>query len=174
MRKRLVLVGALALMASGAYADFIMTFDQPTMTTALPSDPVQLIFTGTITKDEMGSGAFNITLGQAGLPSDSDYLGFFIDFTPVQQWLATSDPLYQGELFRINVLPTNQVGLHNFNDALPGNQPAYRIGYTGVTGNTYDTGFVPYAVNIVPVPEPATLSMLALGGLALLRRRKKA
>jgi hypothetical protein len=174
MRSRTILVGALALIASGAHADFIMTFDQPTMTTVLPSDTVELIFTGTITKDEMGSGQWSVSFGFAGLPSDTDYLDYFIDFTPVQQWLATNDSLYEGELFRILVHPTNQIGLHNYNSGAPGNLPYYKIGYTGITGNTYDTGLVPYAVNILPVPEPATLSILALGGLALLRRRKKA
>ena len=29
-----------------------------------------------------------------------------------------------------------------------------------------------YGIDLVPIPEPATLSLLALGGLAILRRRK--
>ena len=47
------------------------------------------------------------------------------------------------------------------------------ITYSGV-GNTFDPGDPNLEITATLVPEPATLTVLALGALALLRRRKKA
>ena len=47
------------------------------------------------------------------------------------------------------------------------------ITYSGV-GNTFDPGEPNLEITANLVPEPATLTVLALGALALLRRRKKA
>ena len=47
------------------------------------------------------------------------------------------------------------------------------ITYSGV-GNTFDPGEPNLEITANLVPEPASLTVLALGALALLRRRKKA
>jgi hypothetical protein len=173
MRKRLLLSGLLVVACTSAHAVFAVTLDQPLQSIALPIAPTDLIFNGTVTKDELGSGQWTLTIRFAGLPSDTDYLNTLVS-GDITSWLATPDPVFTGELFRITVLPTNQIGLHDFNSDSPTTNPFYRLQYTGVTGNQYDSGFVPYAVDIVPVPEPATMCVLALGGLAMLRRRKRA
>ena len=41
-----------------------------------------------------------------------------------------------------------------------------------VVGLAYDSSGYEHAILWVPIPEPAALSLLALGGLALMRRRR--
>ena len=48
----------------------------------------------------------------------------------------------------------------------PGSFLLYVHPFTDPTGNTYD-------MSVQVSPEPATLSLLAIGGLAVLRRRRK-
>ena len=52
----------------------------------------------------------------------------------------------------------------------------YRIlGYVAnwVTGNQEQVNTVDYQLDITPIPEPATVTMLGLGGLAMARRRRR-
>jgi hypothetical protein len=41
-----------------------------------------------------------------------------------------------------------------------------------ITGTAFDEGGRYHAVMWVPIPEPTTLSLLAVGGMAMLRRKK--
>jgi hypothetical protein len=43
----------------------------------------------------------------------------------------------------------------------------------GGTRSTFASGFLPSALAFQPIPEPATVFLLGLGGLALLRKRRK-
>ncbi|MBC8065027.1 MAG: PEP-CTERM sorting domain-containing protein [Chlorobia bacterium] len=174
MNNRFLLVGAFVLAASGAHAAFTMTLDQPNQSIVLPLVSTDLIFTGTITKDEQGqAGGATTTIAFPALPSNSDYLSSAFNSTAYFTWVTTAGTTpFTGELFRVTVLPTSQLGLHDFNVGAPGNLPYVQVTYNGVTGNQYDSGRVLYTVNVTPVPEPATLCALGLGALALLRRKR--
>jgi hypothetical protein len=43
---------------------------------------------------------------------------------------------------------------------------------TADSDDFYGEGYLPFDTMIAVIPEPATLSLLGLGGLALIRRRK--
>jgi len=172
MKNRLLLSGALVLAASAAHAAFLVTLDNPNPSIALPNAPTDLIFTGKITKDVVGTGTAGSALKFAGLPGDIDFLGGVTNFSPYVAW--TQDPTtnpYIGELFRITVLPTSILGLHDSNSSGTGGFSTIRFNYQMVTGGTVTTEAT-YSVNITPAPEPATLAILSLGALALRRRRK--
>lgn len=174
MKIRFLLTGALVLAACAANAAFTITLDDPSQSIALPGAPTDLIFTGTITKDEMGDGNASTTIFFPGLSGDVDFLSGSVNSSAFFTWTQTSDPTFTGEIFRITVNPTSQLGLHDSNSFSPDGNASIRFTYRGVTGASYDSGVVDYSVNVTAVPEPATMSILALGGLALLRRRKKA
>jgi len=65
----------------------------------------------------------------------------------------------------------NVYGFVQFKLGLPGSysSPNGRNGTVEILGWTYDPAGLPVAVT----PEPATMSMLALGGLAMLKRRRR-
>lgn len=172
MNYRFLFAGAIAFAATGAHAVFSVTLDQPTQTIVLPDASTEIIFMGSATKDEHGTGS-GVRFTHAGLPNDTDYLGMIIGPSQLTDWFSTpSSPTYHGPIFSVIVLPTNQVGLHDFALANPDQKAFFQLYYTGVTGAFYQSAEMKYAVDIQPVPEPATLSALALGGLAFLRRKR--
>lgn len=174
MNTRFLLCGAFAFAASVSQAAFLVTIDNVHQSTFLPGGPTDLIFTGTITKDELGDGNASTFIAFPGLPGDIDFLAGTMNSSAYFAWTLDPNPApFVGELFRITVLPTSQLGLHNSNSLGAGGLSGVNFTYKGVTGATYDSGYLPMSVNIVPVPEPATLFALGLGALAL-RRRKKA
>ena len=95
------------------------------------------------------------------LPSDSAY-GTFDQTGNVEEWTDTIFDVYGTDYF-----------IHRggaFNDSTSG--IAAHGGRTGVTDRTLEADVRGFRM-ATTVPEPATMSLLALGGLGVLRRRRK-
>jgi hypothetical protein len=66
------------------------------------------------------------------------------------------------------------IDLHDFLPAGFANSRANGIdGYGNIVGYAYDSSGYSHAILWQPIPEPATLFLLGLGSLALLRKRRK-
>ncbi len=174
MNYRFLIAGAVLVAAPSAHAAFTITLDQPLQAVVLPNAHTEISFLGNATKDEQGAGGWGVSVAAAGLPSDTDYLMTLIGPQEFLDWLETpSSPTFHGTIFKIFVEPTNLIGLHDYNVGTPDNKPFLQMRYTGVTGFQYESAKMNFAVDIQAVPEPATLSVLALGGLAFLRRKRR-
>jgi hypothetical protein len=72
------------------------------------------------------------------------------------------------------LLPNGNTGWLGFVDYLAGTPIPIGIGNTGTFGlKTTFVGSVQFCTEQYPTPEPATLAILGLGGMALLRKRTK-
>jgi hypothetical protein len=71
-------------------------------------------------------------------------------------------------------------GSTDFLDCVPTTDPGYGVNFWSATatGNTATVGaantFTVTRLTVAPVPEPASMAVLGIGALAMLRRRKKA
>lgn len=65
------------------------------------------------------------------------------------------------------------VGLYNFNPASIDSMPGIDVGYTDASGLGH-TVRQNFAVEVVAAPEPASMAVLGLGALTLIRRRRAA
>jgi hypothetical protein len=103
---------------------------------------------------------FNVSLGDTAVNGGKDYIMLFtatnfMDGIRSDAMLSFTDDVYSGGRFLANY------GSSSFADLSTGN-------WWGSP-----TGDVAMRLEYTPVPEPATVSLLALGGAAILRRRRQ-
>ena len=110
-----------------------------------------------------GEGTSGTLLGQAQLDGlEPGYNGFYdADFTSVT--------LTVGQVYTATLSSTSSRAeiRGTFNEPPPGPYAGGRAIFNGVLYPNRDLAF-----RVQPIPEPCTLSLLALGGVALLRKRR--
>ncbi|MEI6195091.1 MAG: PEP-CTERM sorting domain-containing protein [Verrucomicrobiota bacterium] len=93
-------------------------------------------------------------------------------------WTATEGTTWAGVLSQINSgtwqdsTATGGLGWSTIGNITAGGGPL-GVSLWGTSGSTVNTGFVIDHANVAPVPEPATIALAGLGGLALLALRRK-
>ena len=182
--KTLTIVATLALITSAASAEVLLKIDI--------SDASAVIFTATDGKTSSASSGYNSETGinlidfftgntvsiDEPAPNSSDLMFLGAHYPNIN-----SDPDYTFNSRNLNMYFVNSVdfdfdagvtvftGTATFDMSLSTNLPA--IGHIGDLqgGDSTPTGpvFGQYEI----VPEPATMGLLGLGGLALLRRRRR-
>jgi hypothetical protein len=143
-----------------------------------------------ITDDEPANDAMAtatvLTTGRTGTESVSGYFTTFLNIDPSDSDYFQVD-LLQGDYLMVNtsiLLPppaATTVTLYDSGGAVvPGgagaaayidNVSVAGTYYIGITGNT--TASYMMSVGIGHVPEPATMAFLAIGGVMLIKRRRK-
>ncbi len=131
---------------------------------------------GTITA---GAGEQFLFLNQIWFPFNAGFTAGFNGSNAVDPSLAAWSGFgtYTGAIYDYAGGPGNYgysggmpVGLYDFNPGSPDFMPQIQATFQLPTGAT-EIAFSDYAVNVVP--EPASMAALALGGMALLRRRRQ-
>lgn len=106
--------------------------------------------------------------------TDFDWTGYFINVSAVQPFTIEDAASPAGWLNPIITPPVETDGVWKgvVEYAFGGPGTEIAIGSTGTFGVEMSfQGTVTFCIDQIPVPEPTSLSLLALGALALLRRR---
>ena len=134
------------------------------------------------------------TLGQPfnAVSREALILQIYENVRPIDSWLANTDPLVGINNFWIDVVDPNVIKVKWYvdNQLVTGAVgEAFRLSDYGYLGDHYsvralayddtignwvrsDTDLLQMSIDWTVVPEPATLTMLALGALAMMRRRR--
>ncbi|MCE9558408.1 MAG: PEP-CTERM sorting domain-containing protein [Armatimonadetes bacterium] len=86
---------------------------------------------------------------------------------------------YTGAIYQHGCNPTNlgwsggmPVGLYDSNPFGPGGKSSIQLTYATTNGTTA-VAIAKYAINVQAVPEPSSIAAVGLGGVALMRRRRR-
>lgn len=161
---------ALLGVCGAAQAAINFNLDIPDQVIVQPGSTTTVVFTGTVDVTS-GWDAFGASMDFPYLISSTT--GLSVAFTSsFTSYMASAAPGvdYAGSIFEATVNPTDPVGLYGyaFNSINPS-----EIVVSGSNGVSTFNDSEAYSVEVVAVPEPATLAVLGLGAAALIRRRRK-
>lgn len=157
-------------MAGTASASLNFNIDVAYQTVGLPSSgSIQVMFTGTV---DILLPDYDALVGIVENPDDGSNPALSVTFDPgFVTYLNGVNPGvdYSGNLFSLTVSDNTPLGAYILNAG--GDSPLSEAYVTASNGNlnSIDNEFFGLTV----VPEPATVAALALGGLALIRKRRK-
>lgn len=167
---------AIGVCAAAASQAFSFTLDAITFTTADNTSEFFVYGTMTVEIGETFDGYIQHDFAflpdfSAGFNSTSAIVSEFNNFT--------GPGTYTGPVIRLDNISNNfgynngmPVGLYNSNPGSTDLLPGLIVGYHDVTGLPQEAR-ANYAIQVDAVPEPATLSLLALAGITAFRKRRK-
>jgi len=131
-----------------------------------------LLFDTTITGFSLSTAAIFVDLNSANNNLASIDYSTSVNGTWHNLWSTTATGFYTSIISQAANLNTKELYLRYSTSGTPENG-GFMFAYTTGTTDSYES-FVGNMITLTVVPEPAALSLLALGGLALFRRRPRA
>lgn len=164
-------LGVLGLAATQAHALINLEFDQNSFTVTAPSSgTLNIAVTGQIDLSE-GWTCQSLSLFSPENFGSGDILASNFDPALLSWFSGSQSTNYVGTLFNITVTPTS-AGDYDYNSGSPSGLPEMDALGVSPSGDRQFADSEIYDVHVNPAPEPASMTLLGLGALALTRRRK--